>query len=96
MLFFTKRNNDKVILPRKRLLHYRLYKVFHTWGRAGNMLLNLLSASKGVVYLFPVVQNFRYNPRLIVEYTLYRVYKKKLNRFEIALNFAKQPLVSSF
>ena len=23
-------------------------------------------------------------------------YKKKLNRFEIALNFAKQPLVSSF
>ena len=26
----------------------------------------------------------------------YRVYKKKLNRFEIALNFAKQPLVSSF
>jgi hypothetical protein len=27
---------------------------------------------------------------------IYRVYKKKLNRFEIALNFAKQPLVSSF
>ena len=27
---------------------------------------------------------------------LYRVYKKKLNRFEIALNFAKQLLVSSF
>ena len=26
----------------------------------------------------------------------YRVYKKKLNRFEIALNFAKQLLVSSF
>jgi hypothetical protein len=25
----------------------------------------------------------------------YRVYKKKLNRFEIALNFAKQLLVSS-
>jgi hypothetical protein len=24
------------------------------------------------------------------------MYKKKLNRFEIALNFAKQPLVSSF
>ena len=30
------------------------------------------------------------------EYMLYRVYKKKLNRFEIALNFAKQLLVSSF
>ena len=28
--------------------------------------------------------------------SLYRVYQKKLNRFEIALNFAKQPLVSSF
>ena len=27
---------------------------------------------------------------------LYRVYKKKLNRFEIALNFAKQLLLSSF
>jgi hypothetical protein len=27
---------------------------------------------------------------------IYRVYKKKLNRFEIALNFAKQSLVSSF
>jgi hypothetical protein len=27
---------------------------------------------------------------------LYRVYKKKLNRFEIALNFTKQLLVSSF
>jgi hypothetical protein len=29
-------------------------------------------------------------------FLIYRVYKKKLNRFEIALNFAKQPLVSSF
>ena len=28
--------------------------------------------------------------------SVYRVYKKKLNRFEIALNFAKQLLVSSF
>ena len=27
---------------------------------------------------------------------LYRVYEKKLNRFEIALNFAKQLLVSNF
>jgi hypothetical protein len=27
---------------------------------------------------------------------LYRVYKKKLNRFEIALSFGKQLLVSSF
>ena len=26
----------------------------------------------------------------------YRVYKKKLNRFEIALNFAKQLFVSGF
>ena len=28
--------------------------------------------------------------------SVYRVYQKKLNRFEIALNFAKQLLVSSF
>jgi hypothetical protein len=28
--------------------------------------------------------------------TIYRVYKKKLNRFEIALSFGKQLLVSSF
>jgi hypothetical protein len=27
---------------------------------------------------------------------IYRVYKKKLNRFEIALSFGKQLLVSSF
>jgi hypothetical protein len=27
---------------------------------------------------------------------IYRVYKKKLNRFEIALNFAKQLFVSGF
>jgi hypothetical protein len=27
---------------------------------------------------------------------LYRVYQKKLNRFEIALNFAKQLFVSGF
>ena len=27
---------------------------------------------------------------------IYRVHQKKLNRFEIALNFAKQLLVSSF
>ena len=27
---------------------------------------------------------------------LYRVYKKKLNRFEIALNFAKHLFVSGF
>jgi hypothetical protein len=35
-------------------------------------------------------------PALWDQYGIYRVYKKKLNRFEIALNFAKQPLVSSF
>ena len=32
----------------------------------------------------------------LINFCLYRVYKKKLNRFEIALNFAKQLLVSSF
>ena len=32
----------------------------------------------------------------IVNCQLYRVYKKKLNRFKIALNFAKKPLVYSF
>ena len=31
-----------------------------------------------------------------VRFLLYRVYKKKLNRFEIALNFAKQLFVSGF
>jgi hypothetical protein len=35
-------------------------------------------------------------PRVdILFFIIYRVYQKKLNRFEIALNFAKQPLVSS-
>jgi hypothetical protein len=34
--------------------------------------------------------------RTYLIHQIYRVYKKKLNRFEIALNFAKQILVSSF
>jgi hypothetical protein len=35
-------------------------------------------------------------PQSLYAPSLYRVYKKKLNRFEIALNFAKQLFVSGF
>ena len=43
----------------------------------------------GIVYSY-------YDYDLLVFVPICRVYKKKLNRFEIVLNFAKQPLVSSF
>ena len=38
----------------------------------------------------------RFPPGVSIAEYIYRVYKIKLNRFEIALNFAKQLLVSSF
>ena len=40
--------------------------------------------------------NVHYKHLGLQRHDVYRVYQKKLNRFEIALNFAKHLLVSGF
>ena len=64
-----------------------------------NDLIVILTSTILVNLVITLVHHVSSRQRTIAKYMLvllYSVYKKKLNRFEIALNFAKQLLVSSF
>jgi polysaccharide pyruvyl transferase WcaK-like protein len=65
-------------------------------GSLSGMVGHNFEISRNFACMSEIARHGATSSRIYVLEQLYRVYKKKLNRFEIALSFGKQLLASSF